>query len=50
MANSRQLPLSFMSAFFAIDVDQFPQDPDSRQTSWPLGYLCGLLCQYNPMQ
>ncbi|KAK5660329.1 hypothetical protein OQA88_12870 [Cercophora sp. LCS_1] len=37
------LPLSFISAFFAIDVQQFPQDPDSHETSWPLGYLCGLL-------
>jgi hypothetical protein len=43
---SKQLPLSFMGAFFALAVDQFPKDPDSGNTSWPLSYICGLICKY----
>ncbi|CVK96751.1 uncharacterized protein FMAN_11080 [Fusarium mangiferae] len=43
------LPLSFMASFLALDVDQFPQDPESRETSWPLARVCALICKQNPV-
>lgn len=43
---SPQLPLSFMASFFALGVQQFPRDPKSGNTSWPLRYICGLLCKF----
>lgn len=33
------LPLSFIAAFFAINVDQFPHDPATGQQQMSLGYV-----------
>ncbi|KAK4113033.1 hypothetical protein N656DRAFT_797576 [Canariomyces notabilis] len=37
------LPLSFIAAVFAIQVDSFPKDPVSGQNSWPVQNLMSLL-------
>lgn len=33
-----------MASFFALAIDKFPKDADGN-TSWPLNYICGLLCK-----
>lgn len=45
-ANRSQLPLSFMSSFFAIGVDEFPHNQDSGEVSWPLGVVAAWLCKF----
>ncbi|KAK0716273.1 hypothetical protein B0H67DRAFT_260560 [Lasiosphaeris hirsuta] len=37
------LPMSFISSFFAINIDAFPKDPGSGDTSWPLGTISAYL-------
>src|ERR1700712_3698020 len=34
-----------MASFFAIDIRSFPKDPVTQNTSWPLHYVGGLLCE-----
>ncbi|KAI8631754.1 hypothetical protein F5Y19DRAFT_424716 [Xylariaceae sp. FL1651] len=40
------LPLSFITSFLALDIDQFPKDEKSGETNWPLeravAYLFGI--------
>jgi hypothetical protein len=39
-----QLPLSFMTAFLVINIEEFPKD-SSGATSLPLRYICKYLCK-----
>ncbi|KAF4950560.1 hypothetical protein FGADI_8119 [Fusarium gaditjirri] len=48
-AKQGSLPLSFMASFLALDVDQFPQDPESQETNWPLARVCALICKQKPV-
>ncbi|KAK0722435.1 hypothetical protein B0T26DRAFT_643157 [Lasiosphaeria miniovina] len=41
------LPLSFISSFFALDIDVFPKNPEG-DTTWPIGEVSGYLCEKNP--
>ncbi|KAK3362425.1 hypothetical protein B0T25DRAFT_6339 [Lasiosphaeria hispida] len=40
------LPLSFISSFFALSIDEFPRNEESGNTAWPIrevsGYLFGI--------
>jgi len=38
-----QLPMSFISSFFALGVKEFPRD-SSGNTAWPLKKVSGYLC------
>lgn len=40
-----QLPLSFMSAFFTIDIRQFSRDETG---SMSLGYVSAVICEKHP--
>jgi hypothetical protein len=44
-----QLPLSFLTSFFALNLDIFPKDPDTGDTSWPAGEALGYLCVSSPV-
>jgi hypothetical protein len=46
--NLWQLPLSFMSSIFAIQIDAFPHNEETGEVSWPLGRVMSLLCMSYP--
>ncbi len=41
-----QLPLSFLTSFFALSLDIFPKDPETGDTNWPAGEVLGYLCMF----
>jgi hypothetical protein len=43
-----QLPLSFITSIFALNVDVFPKNPETGETSWPIGQVSGYLCMSHP--
>lgn len=40
------LPLTFIAAFFTIDVAAFPKDEETGETNWPIKTVTVLLCEY----
>ncbi|KAK4158244.1 hypothetical protein C8A00DRAFT_10967, partial [Chaetomidium leptoderma] len=45
----QQLPLSFMSSVFAIQVDAFPHNTKTGELDWPLTQVMGLICASCPL-
>ena len=43
---NRQLPMSFISSFFALGIQEFPKDSESGNTSWPINEVSAYLCEY----
>ncbi|KAK4129666.1 hypothetical protein N657DRAFT_562601 [Parathielavia appendiculata] len=40
------LPLSFITSFFALDIDIFPKSPETGETAWPIGQVSSYLCTH----
>ncbi|KAL2192757.1 hypothetical protein P885DRAFT_46914 [Corynascus similis CBS 632.67] len=42
------LPLSFITSFFALNIDIFPTNPRTEEPLWPIGQVSGYLCMFVP--
>ncbi|KAG7294401.1 hypothetical protein NEMBOFW57_004472 [Staphylotrichum longicolle] len=43
------LPLSFITSFFALEIDIFPKNPETSETSWPIGQVASYLFGFSAL-